>query len=196
MIRATRLGILADVHGEHRLLQRALDHLRRLRVERIVLLGDLFDRVDQAELCASLLSDWNIIGVYGNHELDALRHRQENELQLGPYTDAVLETLELELVIDDALFIHEAPVSHAPDPLHSVLGRANGHVHPTGARITFSGHTHHRSARDDRGPLDISGGRLQLRSERRYLINPGATADGLFAVWDRWRSVVIFEQVW
>jgi predicted phosphodiesterase len=196
MIRAARLGILADVHGEHRLLRRALDHCRLLSVERIVLLGDLFDRVDQAELCASLLRDWDVLGVFGNHELDALSHRRERELHLGPHADAVLETLELELVIDDALFIHEAPVSHAPDPLRSVLGRSNGHTSPTSARITFSGHTHHRSARDDRGPLDISGGQLQLRSERRYLINPGATADGLFAIWDRTESIVIFEQVW
>jgi predicted phosphodiesterase len=191
-----RIGIVADVHGEHRLLDRVLNRCRALDVDRIVLLGDLFDRVDQAETCAALLAEWDVAGVLGNHEIDALHHRRAQALSLGPRTSAVLESLRTELVIGEARFIHEPPSTHRPDPLDQVLGRFNAIAIHHAARITFSGHTHHRTARDDRGPLDVANGRLSLYSDRRYFINPGAAADGLFAVWDRPREMVYFEHVW
>ena len=58
--------------------------------------------------------------------------------------------------------------------------------------IVFSGHTHFRHAHDERGPLDVSTGRLSLNPQRRYRINPGALTAGQFGIWDRAASLVRF----
>lgn len=194
------VALLADVHGEHGVLRRALELCRREGVETIALLGDLFDRVDQADRCALLLADWPVIGVYGNHEratmLATLATGAPRSL-LRDETVRLLSSLRDRLVIGDTCLIHEAP---GAEWVHDItLSRVSGGApgvssngHP---RVTFAGHTHYRQARDDRGPLDLSRGLLRLDPRRRYLINPGALVAGQFAVWHRELGVVVFREV-
>lgn len=179
-----RFAIMSDIHGEHRMLDRALTRCRDRGVDHLILLGDLFDRMDQMERCADQLSDWTVTGVLGNHERDALRHGGELESTLNGFIARLVESLSDHLVLGEALFVHD----HAEVPCDA---DADGE-HP---RIVFSGHTHYRQAKDDNGPLDLSLGKIELRDGRRYLINPGALIDGQFAIWERDESHVLFERV-
>jgi predicted phosphodiesterase len=179
MTLSERVAIMSDIHGEHRMLDRALDACRELRVPRIVLLGDLFDRHDQIEQCLQSLAGWNITGVLGNHERDALR-----AMNGAVVSDEIVDRLGERLILENALFIHDSL---------ELNGSANGNNWKP--HIVFAGHTHVRQARDQHGPLDISLGQICLRPDRRYLINPGAIIDGKFAIWDRNASIVRFERV-
>jgi len=64
-----RLGILADIHEDIEGLTRALDQLRREAVDRVVVLGDLFDTGERVEATVDLLAEAGAVGVWGNHDL-------------------------------------------------------------------------------------------------------------------------------
>ncbi|GBD16473.1 hypothetical protein HRbin26_01371 [bacterium HR26] len=191
------VAFLADVHGEQEALRRALELCRDEGVETIALLGDLFDRPDQADRCALLLAGWPVIGVYGNHERELALAAREGKLALPEETVRLLATLRERLVIDGVCLTHEVT---GEDWAHDdALGRIAPGTHSSSRdgrpRITFAGHTHYRQARDDRGPLDLSRGLIQLDPRRRYLINPGALTAGQFAIWHRNQGIVVFRQV-
>ena len=193
---ARTIGIFADLHGEQRALIAALAACRAQGVGQIALLGDLFDRIEQADRCARALAGWPTIGVWGNHEREiALAAREEATLL--PATITLLTGLREELVVDDVCLTHEAARWGHAATLARLAARhpdiTAGAAHDT-ARITFAGHTHHRAARDERGPRDIGRGYLTLDPARRYLINPGALAVGQFAIWGREQGIVRFCQ--
>lgn len=187
------VGLFADVHGSLPNLTGALDRCRAAGVETIALLGDLFDRVEQADPCARAFAGWHVTGVWGNHEREIAQAAAELGV-LDDATVALLQGLDEELVVEDICFAHEVPRwGHAP---HARLFRQEP-AQPQGyvARVTFAGHTHFRAARDERGPLDVARGTLTLAPARRYLINPGALAVGQFAILDREVGQVSFQQV-
>ena len=184
-----RVALISDVHGEHRLLRKVLERCRDDGIDSLVLLGDLFDRLDQAERCARYLAEWPgaVGGVIGNHEREALESRLRMNERVAQRTQRLLMNLGDHLVTEEAVFIHD-------ELGWNDGGLRNGH----GRRppwITFVGHTHVRAARDDNGPLDIAMGWIPLKANRRYLINPGAVADGHYAIWDRAYTIVQFERV-
>lgn len=188
------VALVADVHGEYPALRRALDLCRADRVETIALLGDLFDRPDQADRCALLLAGWPVIGVYGNHEREIAMAAARRELELRPETVRMLSSLRERLVIGDVCLTHEVL---GEDWTHdgAVYRDSRSPSRDGRPRVTFAGHTHYRQARDDRGPLDLSRGLLALDPRRRYLINPGALAAGQFAIWHRSQGIVVFREV-
>ena len=188
------VGLFADVHGAHATLRRALTACRAEGVETIVLLGDLIDRTEQADACAVALAGWHVVGVYGNHEREIALAAARQEVGLHDETIRLLSDLRERIVIEDVCLTHEGDEWGQANPLLRVLGAPEAPEHD-GARITFSGHTHYRSARDERGTIDIARGRLTLDPRRRYLINPGALAIGQFAIWDRTTQVIEFRQV-
>jgi predicted phosphodiesterase len=177
MITGQRLGIMADVHGEHRTLEQVLERCSQQDVDRIILLGDLFDRVEQITACLQLLTEWQVSGVIGNHEREALRQTPHRP----PGAERIISELHEALYVEDALFLH--------DQLDCQ------HMNGSRPHVVFAGHTHVRMATDDTGPLDLSLGQITIRKHRRYVINPGAVTDGQFAIWDRRSSIVRFERV-
>lgn len=186
------VGIFADVHGSYRTLERALAECKGAGVTTVALLGDLFDREEQADQAVSPLLGWDVVGVYGNHEREVALAAANGEIELKPETIALLSGLEERVVIGDICFTHEQE-QWGIDPLARFRRTepANGAL----PRITFAGHTHFRAARDERGPIDLGRGRLALNAARRYLINPGALADGRFAIWDRIGAIIHFRQI-
>ncbi len=187
------VGLFADVHGSLPNLTGALERCRAASVETIALLGDLFDRVEQADPCARAFAGWHVTGVWGNHEREIVLAAAELGV-LDAATVELLQRLDEELQIDEVCFAHEVP-RWGPDPLARLFRRTEAQAGDEGARITFAGHTHFRAARDERGPLDVARGALTLDPARRYLINPGALAVGQFAIWDRDAGVVTFREV-
>ncbi|HEX3721727.1 MAG TPA: metallophosphoesterase family protein [Nitrolancea sp.] len=190
-----KVALFADVHGAYSTLEHALDQCQTVEVTTIALLGDLFDRAEQADRCALALSGWDVIGVYGNHEREVAVAAGDYRGELRDETLDLLSGLQARVLIDDVCFTHEEEQWGQHDLLARIRrgDEQNGH-HPD-ARITFAGHTHFRSARDEHGPLDISRGMLMLSDRRRYLINPGALASGQYAIWDRESHVVLFHQI-
>ena len=193
------VGVFADVHGAHGTLGRALALCRDAGVETIALLGDLFDRAEQADACALALAPWPVVGVYGNHEREVAQLAADQPVGLRDETVRLLASLQERVVVEEVCLVHEADGWHRwarHDPVARLVGPDRMAREPGPAtRITFAGHTHYRQARDERGPLDLGRGVLRLDPARRYLINPGALAAGQFAIWDRQAGVVRFRQV-
>jgi predicted phosphodiesterase len=190
-----KVALFADVHGAHATLARALDQCREVEVTTVALLGDLIDRPEQADPCTRVLSGWTVVGVYGNHEREIAVDAEAYRGTLSDETLELLGRLRERVIVDDVCLTHEEEQWGQ----HDLLARLRRHEEPNShrpeARITFTGHTHFRSARDEHGPLDIARGRLALSERRRYLINPGALASGQYAIWDREAHVVCFHQI-
>ncbi|HQZ90167.1 MAG TPA: metallophosphoesterase family protein [Thermomicrobiales bacterium] len=191
-----RVGVLSDIHGATRVLGLALDVCAREEVETIVLLGDLFDRAEQADATIDLLKSWQVIGVYGNHEREVALAAAAGEVDLKPETIALLTALEEEVRIGDIRLTHEVQRWGSVDPVARMFGgHHQDHGDDPAARLTFTGHTHFRQARDERGLLDIGRGVVSIVRERRYLFNPGALQIGQFAIWDREERTVRFRHI-
>lgn len=189
------VGLFADVHGAHGTLRRALKECRAEGVTTIALLGDLIDRTEQADACALALAEWQVVGVYGNHEREIALAAARQEVDLRDEAIRLLSDLRERVVIEEVCLTHEGDEWGQGNPLLRVLGAPEAPEHNEGARITFAGHTHYRSVRDERGTIDIARGRLTLDPRRRYLINPGALAIGQFAIWNRTTQIIEFRQV-
>jgi predicted phosphodiesterase len=196
MTLGTVVGLFADIHGTTETLREALAECRAEGVTTIALLGDLLDRTEQADPCAAILADWEVVGVYGNHEREIALAAARGAIDLRAETIRLLSGLQEEVAIGDILLTHDAEQwGHHQSPLARLLHHAEAHGQEAQARITFAGHTHFRQARDERGTIDIARGRLVLDPRRRYLINPGALAAGQFAIWDRTTQVIQFRQI-
>lgn len=63
-----RLGVLGDIHAEHRRVEAALRFFARAGVDRILFVGDLVDGAGDASACFAMLDDAGALGVRGNHE--------------------------------------------------------------------------------------------------------------------------------
>lgn len=191
------VGLFADVHGTHETLRRALAQCRNEGVTTVALLGDLIDRVEQANACADALAGWDVIGVYGNHEREIALAAAAGNLGLHDATVRLLSDLREYVEVSDVRLLHDEGdwgYAETMARLFRPAETADTTDEPR-ARVTFAGHTHFRQARDERGPVDIARGKLALRPQRRYLINPGALAGGQFAIWDRTTDVIRFCQV-
>ncbi len=189
------IGVFADIHGEYRLLERALAACRTEGVETIALLGDVIDRTEQADACALVLAGWAVVGVYGNHDLEIAQAAARGEIALRSESVWLLSGLRERVEIGDILLTHEQE-QWGVNPFERFHGtEETEEAQPPEPRVTFAGHTHFRAARDDRGPIDVGRGTLTLDARRRYLINPGALADGRFIIWDRTTDIIRFRQV-
>jgi len=65
---ASRIGIVGDIHGEHQLLDLAVDHFVRNEVDTILAVGDIVDGRGDVDACCELLVRSGAIAVRGNHE--------------------------------------------------------------------------------------------------------------------------------
>ncbi len=197
------VGLFADVHGAHAALNAALVRCRAEGVTTIALLGDLIDRVEQADACADALAGWDVVGVYGNHEREIALAAADGDLGLRPDTVRLLSDLRERVFLGDACLLHEggewenanaaARLFRPPEWDEDMTDEDV--VAVARARVTFAGHTHYRLVRDERGIVDITRGTLALRPLRRYLINPGALSADQFAIWDRATDRIRFCQV-
>ncbi len=94
-----RIGLISDIHGDGRALERCLGHLEALAVEAILCTGDLIGYGSQNDRVVEIIRDQGILCIRGNHERWALENRQViglrgwREAKLTDATWAYLEQL-------------------------------------------------------------------------------------------------------
>ena len=68
MAAAFKLGIIGDVHAEHRRLTLTLDYLRNEGINQIACTGDLSDGIGDLDETVEILLEHNVTTVAGNHD--------------------------------------------------------------------------------------------------------------------------------
>lgn len=151
-----RLGIISDVHANELALEACLAALERLRVDRIVILGDVVgygpDPEAVTQRVAGLVSQ-GAICLMGNHDAAAVGARSSmNDVaaaaiawtrpRLSQASGNFLSSLPMTAELDDMLFVH-ADASN-PEAWIYVLDPASAmqSLLASGARVTFCGHVH------------------------------------------------------
>jgi putative phosphoesterase len=76
-----RLGLIGDIHGDARALERTLRHLETLAVQQVLCTGDVIGYGSQADQVVDMIRDLAIPCVRGNHDRWALEKRRVIGLQ-------------------------------------------------------------------------------------------------------------------
>jgi predicted phosphodiesterase len=106
--RVRRLGLIGDVHAEHRRLEAALEHLTGEGVDALCCTGDVVDGTGDVDACCGLLAAANVICVAGNHDRWLLADRMRNVpfahriSDLAPFSRDYLESLPSMRTIETA----------------------------------------------------------------------------------------------
>lgn len=162
-----RVGLIGDVHTEHRRLELAIEHLRGMGVDRLLCTGDLPDGPGagiDVDRCAALLEVYDVLTVAGNHDRWIRDHEMRDlpdatdpddiEPETGDFLDRLPQTIELDTPAGPALLCHGLgtddmamvqPFDHGYEidnnrALQKVL--AEGRV-----RYLLNGHSHRRMVR-------------------------------------------------
>jgi diadenosine tetraphosphatase ApaH/serine/threonine PP2A family protein phosphatase len=150
------IAVLADIHGNREAFDACLDHARRMRAERFVILGDLVGYgadpgyvVDQVKALAAE----GAVVLKGNHDEavvarpigmteDALAAALWSKDQLSPEQRSFLAGLPLTAEEGERLFVHAN--AWAPERWGYVLDRrdAERSLRATDRRITLCAHVH------------------------------------------------------
>lgn len=170
-----QLGVLADIHGDADMLQKAMALLRAHGAESFVCAGDLVNRGIQNDEVVEIIQSEQIPCVLGNHDamtgelVDWLRHQEqfpddEEPVPIRAETAAFVGSLPMILRLSfegaDVLLAHGTPWDNTqsvfPDAPLALLERiARG----AAAQVILLGHTHI--------PM-----RIQLDST--WILNPGS----------------------
>lgn len=198
-----RIGLLADIHGDSMLTRLALDAFWRRSVDRVLVLGDLFESGQCMDTLIDLLVEANVEGVYGNHDL-GFCHEPEPWLprRFSPRVLAYMASLRSSYELGPFLFTHGFPFWDPTDPTIYYLG---GHPGEPGVvdpcfsefphRIMFHGHFHRWSIATPSGPVDWDQTTpFRLAPENRYVVTVHALQYGHCAVFDVEEDVL--EPIW
>jgi len=111
-----RVGVIGDVHAEHRRLEAVLDFMSARKVDAIWCTGDLADGTGDVDACCELLRGARVIAVAGNHDRWLLSNRMRGvphahalEALAGAtreFLDALPATRTIETVRGPALLCH------------------------------------------------------------------------------------------
>ena len=178
-----RLALIADIHERVEFLRAALDRFRQEQVDRVIVLGDVFETGEQIVETCHLLAEAQAVGVWGNHDF-GLCDNPSDKIR-AKYPAAVTEymtTLRPRLELDGCYFAHVEPWLD-PEDIHDLWfvegppdsdGRLKQIFGAVPNRLMFAGHYHrwllattrwrHRMA----GRMPGSAGRWPLLRSRRF----------------------------
>jgi predicted phosphodiesterase len=172
-----RLGLIGDIHGEDRLLERALEVLSGRGLDIILATGDIADGRGSVTRCCELLARYQVLSVRGNHERWFLRGSMRDlpnatlEHEVSPQARATLAALPAEVEIATvsglALLCHGL----GPNDMAKVLPDDQGYwlgenedlqrlLALDRYRWVLNGHSHRRMVRDFAGLTIINAGTL------------------------------------
>lgn|GEM_PF-202711 len=114
--KARRIGLIGDVHAEHRFLDIALQFLHGQALDVILCTGDLADGAGSLDICCQLLRESGAQVVSGNHDRwlldDRLRELPEAHQRLDQkdesveYLSGLPSMINVSTVIGDVLLCH------------------------------------------------------------------------------------------
>ena len=130
-------GLLSDIHGNLRQLERAVAECRARRVERFAVLGDSLGRGD-SDGCVALVRSLADVSVLGNRDLDWAD-------RVGAEARAYVLALPRAARADDFVAAHgdarlDRDVSSAD--IRAGFTRRRARLECEGARLALFGHTH------------------------------------------------------
>lgn len=185
-----RYGLLADIHEEVEFLGPALDRFARDGVDRVIVLGDLFETGPRLEETTALLRRAGAVGVWGNHDYGLCVDPSEFvRCRFSPACLEYMGSLRPKLEFEDCLVTHVAPWRDAEDILElwtsfepdDPARSFAAHRH----RLLFQGHHHRWKVTTPDGPVAWNWlDPLALRPGGRYLIEVGAVMDGRCGILD------------
>ncbi len=191
-----RYGLLADIHEDARFLRAALDHFHREAVDRVLVLGDVFETGRALEGTTQLLREAGAVGVWGNHDF-GLSHQPRDDVRSRFYDEcmAFMTSLRPRLEFEDCLITHVEPWRDAEDIFE--LWSFESDYEPERSftalrhRIMLHGHHHRWKVTTPDGAVDWDCFQpLALDPARRYLIQVGAVCDGRCGVLDTAANVL------
>ncbi len=179
-----RYGLLADIHEDARFLRAALDRFRLDAVDRVIVLGDVFETGRALEGTTQLLIEVGAEGVWGNHDFglsfepsDDIRARFSDECM------TFMTSLRPRLEFEDCLVTHVEPWRDAED-IFGLWSFESEYVPERSFaalrhRIMLHGHHHRWKVATPDGPVEWDCFHpLKLDPNLRYLIQVGAVCDG------------------
>ena len=112
-----RIGVIGDVHAEHRNLQVALDYLSTQQVDVLICTGDIMDGEGDVGACVEMLSAAGVRTVRGNHDRWVLQDKARH----------VPHAHHLRELHDDVVeFLHQLPVQLHMDTVAGPLLLCHG----------------------------------------------------------------------
>jgi predicted phosphodiesterase len=190
---ATRIGIMADSHGDAARITAAAEYFRAAGCTLSVHLGDICDtnRPETTKDCINRLTTHRILAIRGNNDHTLLLNRSA---LIRPATMEILREMPLTRQIGSALLTHSLPFVSTMGPRCMSEDMDPGHirrffqVYP-GMQL-FRGHSHQPEIIR---PGEASLHREKIHTQRPYplksgqsaVVTCGALAKGLCLIWDR-----------
>jgi len=201
-----RLAIFSDIHGNLEALQKVLEKIADLQIDRVVCLGDVVGYGADPNACIDVVQDVAHVVLAGNHDWASvglmsteffnpipLMAIQWTEETLGQAQADFLRSCPLTCDEGQVRYVHASPFE--PERWHylSDLEDGRGALYQTHHRLCFVGHSHRAFVCSPSGHQDmVIEGDLSLDESERYLVNVGSVGqprDGdsraAFAVWDQ-----------
>lgn len=199
-----RLGLITDIHEHVENLRAALKVLNNQRVDQIVVIGDVVEMGEHLEETCKLLSEANVMGVWGNHDF-GLCGDASSDLR-SKYSPAVFDfmnTLRPRLETGDCHFTHVEPWLNPHDiadlwyydGLPDQPFKRDRIFSATPQRIMFAGHFHQWLIATPTELLDWHGDSTIRLDQGRYFVVIDALCNGKFATFDTDTSELVPYQL-
>ena len=97
-----KLGLITDIHEHVEHLGTALRRFEKEQVDQIVMIGDVFEMGQQIEETCRLLTEANVVGVWGNHDYGlSFEPDDDTRAKYGEVTMSYMTSLRPRLVIEE-----------------------------------------------------------------------------------------------
>lgn len=198
----SRIGVMADSHGQVGAIAAALGVFRSRGCQRIYHLGDVCDSVhpETADACVRLLAESGVVAIKGNNDHTIVANLQGNaHTGISVKTARFLRQLPLREEYETAVFVHSLPFVNELG-LASMLGvmgnnecRQFFETHPH--KILFRGHSHSPELRwAGGGKIHMrkleAGDVVDLEGRLPCMVTCGALTRGLCMIWRTDRNSV------
>lgn len=186
-----RMAIISDIHSNIEALTVAFEWIDDNDIDQVVCLGDVVGYGADPNPCCELIRERVDVTLLGNHDAATI-----GVMDIGYYYDAArdaifwtrnnlsdenfrwLYALPYTHMQDNAAYFHSAPIR--PSGFFYVVqtkdALAHTAVYPKLKDWNFVGHSHltNQYMLNDKRAKDVSGRRLSLKSERKFIVNVGS----------------------
>lgn len=193
----SKYGIISDIHGNEHALKAVYEQLGKMKVDRILCLGDIVGYGPSPSQCMNLVLSYCDEVVKGNHDEAVLdpdlgRYFNSSALAALNWTRDKLEAQHLLAIshmkkrirLDDSLLlVHDTPVLNdsayiheLPHAIEAFYGLESGlclHGH-THLPTVFCSHDKEDGTNEVTLQMAVHAEPIILDSKNRYLLNPGS----------------------